>query len=384
MKRSIAKPSIACFDKAMVYLKSDGTVWGIGTNTNGIFGINPSSLASTNTWTQLPIDNVKKVFNINQGLYVVTNDGIAYYTGFPAKSRFTATYTTAAVNTFTSVNLKGVANVTYTTASNTVLFLTETGNVYYTGGGIESSTVLETKNTLTKATSLFDISTHVVGEVRVYHNETKNDGAYYDRFPVFISKDGRLLFRSTGTATFPSGFSFGKYGKFGEYTMSTQDDIHQISLVNGCDTFYTESASPGTAGYRDKYVAGVAVLLLKNNGDLYGGSTYDYRSSTNIHYSYNTDGYGVCGANTAKANAYSKLASDVKQYYFGGSGLVTVKNDGSVYVRGYNGYGALCTNDKSHKTGAFVKAQIDGVEAVSGYSNRYTVFLKKSGAVFVL
>ena len=375
MKESIGLGTIACFEKAMIYARSDGTLWAKGTNTNGIFGVPSSTMASASDWTQLAMSNVTKVFNIGQGLHVITRDKLAYYTGYPANSYYGCGYKTTATTTFTQVPLKGVEEIFGSRDS--VFYLTETGNVYYTTRyGVENSTGYEKHNTLTKATTLRDLArtcgtrtTYVSGKEFKITNSL-----------VFVSKDGRILSRALycnsggSTCNNISGDPLGSSNKrFGEYYVSTLKNVKQIYIKQA----YLDSSTTSSAAFRN--AAGIAVLL--HDGTLKTGcSRYHGNSGT-----ADPNSYTMFGAAADSTRSFSNLTTNVKQMSMPGDvSMVLLKNDGTVYVRGRNNTGHLCVNNNTDQTTGLVKAQIDNVEYISGYKSDYRVFLKKSGSVFVL
>ena len=374
MKQSIGLGTIACFEKAMIYARSDGTLWAKGENTNGIFGVPTSTMASASEWTQLAMSNVTKVFNIGGGLHVITRDKLAYYTGYPAKSYYGCGYKTTATTTFTQVPLKGVEEIFANLDS--VFYLTETGNVYYTTRyGVENSTGYEAHSTLTKATTLRDLA-RTCSTRRTYGGSSGG----ITNSTVFVSKDGRILTRAlycnTGgsTSNVISGDPLGSSSKrFGEYYVSTLKNVKQIYIKQA----YVDTSSNSNYHYRT--AAGIVVLL--HDGTLKTGcSRYSSSSGTADPNSYTM--FGVASGST---RTFSNLTTDVKQMSTpGGVSMVLLKNDGTVYVRGSNNTGHLCVNNKTDQTTELVKAQIDNVEYISGYSSTYRVFLKKSGSVFVL
>lgn len=102
--------AIACFSDGIAYLKPDGTVWAIGTNTNGRYGIPYSTTNRFNTWTKLGIDNVVDLYRVNTSLWLIRKDGtswLAGMTGANGSPDINADYTQG----FVEVGLRGVERV---------------------------------------------------------------------------------------------------------------------------------------------------------------------------------------------------------------------------------------------------------------------------------
>ena len=324
--------NVAVFTDGYAILKRDGTVWVMGKNIHGRFG--PTTVTEYTELTQSPlVEDVRSIFGIDTGMYYLLKDGTMWYAGFAAKSKFTAIYSTSATETLTQVPLKGVIRVMSNGDFDTVYFLTETGTVYCNGSSPSATNGSGRRTALNASVPVKCIYLHDI----INTTTTVRTASATTRYMVFLRADGRLLYESRGMHT-ESGYTIliNSGIRVEDYYVSTINNVKQFSMWNATYT-------PSNTTY-----GAPSALVLFRDGTLKGYVKW-YNSSNNPNTNY---GYGF-GNNTQ--NAYKTISTDVKSYTVGmvdGSKhyIYVIKNNGDLYVEGYNTYGRLGTNNATTVT----------------------------------
>lgn len=333
---------------SIVYLKSDGTVWAKGPNTNGRF--NATSVTSHDTFTKVPfIDNVRAIRMIFGGMYYIKNDGSAYYSGFAAKSPYTAKYSDNIVNTPTKVPLNNVADVLGDdNRFKAVLFITEEGEVYQNGYSVDPSNGVAIRTAINSTTG--PIKCPGLHDIKQFQLNRTTGGSTTYYYPVFLTNNGEIFAERVDSLHGKTDFTFltDSTRRHGVYIISTQTQVKKITL-------FSDSTSSKVG------------FMLKNNGTLYSYAA----SGRNAAY-----GNGV---NATGDKKFSSISTDVKDFTAGhisaNQYLFIIKNNGDVYAHGINTNGIIGTNTTT--TVAALTKVNDNCEAVVINEGTHAIFLKK-------
>ena len=109
-------------------------------------------------------------------------------------------------------------------------------------------------------------------------------------------------------------------------------------------------------------------MYINQSGDLYG-------------VGYNAQGQLGLG-DTSTRSEWTKIASNVKKVFAGGSSTFFIKQDGTLWATGSNSYGGLGFGDTVARN-EFEKVNITNVEKVASFGS-HTLILKTDGSVWAV
>jgi alpha-tubulin suppressor-like RCC1 family protein len=345
------------------FLKTDGTLWGMGYNGHGQLGKGDSS----NTLTPVQIaSNVKDAATGAITLYFVKNDGTAWACGYNGWGQYgvgTTTASTVPVQVMTGV--ESVAASYYTG-----VFVKTDGTAWTAGYNAHGQ--LGTGNTANSTTAIqvaSNVKAAAAAEYSLYL--LKNDGAVYAAGPNWYNNFGN------GTAT----------GSLSPILVTTgaasiTATIYGAAVVKTDGTLwvagYNHSYSLGVLGnnsYAQSWTqtaSGVASVSLGYNSSHHvktDGSLWAVGDDT---YSQLGDGYA------RQISTFSAVDDDVTQVAAQPSHLYYLRSDHTLWGSGRNGNGQLGLGDATPR-GEFTQLATSVDKVFAGRSN-YVAFFRKLDA----
>ena len=329
-------------------LKNDGTVWACGINNKGQLGLGDTT--NRNTFTQVNIDNVKKIITGHGNLFtfILKNDGTLWACGENVSGQLGLGDTTNR-STFTQVNIDNVKEIEVIIADHTVI-LKNDGTVWVCGENMMGHLGLgdtNNRNTFTQviiesgikkfvsdAYSSFIIDSnnelHVVG-----YNEFGNLGIHPIQLrKINITEVNKLIFpkeqRINGKVVINCNFESIGYRIF-------NDNIEILfsgdrAFVRGAD----DSGMFGSYGSINKNYFFETNKLedLLTNEPTVGQTHIAYTNDNKELYGMGDNEFGQLGlGHNNEVTEYVKLDENV-DHVLAIKNLTIIKKDGKYYVAG--------------------------------------------------
>ena len=342
---------IACKGNHTFILKNDGSLWACGDNQYGQLGLGDATKRTTFTLVTTNINNdVKQVACGNLGTYgftvILKNDGSVWSCGYNNQGQLglndtTQRYTFTKVTTNISNDVKQVA-----CGRQHTMILKNDGSLWSCGQNNYGQLGLSDTNYRTTFNKITTNINNDVKEIVCYSDHTfiiKNDGSVW---ACGYNNLGQLGLNDKTNRT-----------SFTQVTININNDVKQIA----CGEWHT--------------------MIVKNDGSL---------------WACGSSGYGVLGLNTNTnsgscittfTQVTTSINNDVKQVVCGGQSYncytYIIKNDGSLWVTGYNSMGVLGLNDTNNRT-SFTQVTTNinnNVKQIAcGYS--HAIILKNNGSLW--
>ncbi|MDB0438048.1 hypothetical protein C4R89_00665 [Clostridioides difficile] len=330
-------------------IKTDGTVWGTGNNSNGQLGI--GSKTSVTTFTKIGIDNVKEICGGVNHTAILKNDNTLWTSGASGKlgngeNRDLLNFTSVATD---------VKQVITGYSSTIIIKLDNTVWGCGTGSYMGTNNSNGTYYSFIKLEDLYDIK-YMLANAYVNYAVTNSNKIYFT---------GNNRDYTTGCKDFINDDYF--------YTWNGYKDSDYIGYnksINVGNTTYLlkEDGDYLIFNKGDKLAcSNQCTFILKNNGTLYG-------TGFNAYYEL---GLG----NSNKVTTFTYIAHGVKDIICGGNHIILIKYDGTVWGIGKNDYGQLGIGNYNNVS-KFYKINIDNVKQVSCGAN-YTAIIKNDGTLWV-
>ncbi len=294
-KNDIAFPALATTEYSSVALKSDGTVWTWGLNTNGELGLgdNLNRLAPT----KVDIDNVVRISVSTNHVLALRKDGTVYAWGLNTNGQLgTGDNTSSNIPVQVKANtesgyLENIKEIS--TATNMSMALDESGNVYTWGLNDYGQLGLGNKTSTNMPTILTEIS-----------NVTKIEGG--NKSAYAITDEGNVY-----------SWGYNSNGQLGDGTNTIRTSPVKVSNISGIIDI--------SASTTDQ------VLALKDDGTVWGWGYASLGALTDIGGSIpkqimDTDGTRMKGISSISSGYYASLV---------------ITDNGEVLAFGNNGYGEL-------------------------------------------
>ena len=357
------------FSESSFILKNDGTLWGCGLNSHGQLGLGDTNYRTTFTQIITNADNIKSVYCGRCHTFILKNDGILWGCGRNDYGQLGLGDTNNRT-TFTKIinNVKSV----YCGGYHTLILKNDNtlwgcGDNEYGQLGLGDKTY---RNTFTQITT----NTNNIKSVYCGHYHAlilKNDGTLWicgwnDYGQLGL---GDTVDRTTFTQITTTNISDIKSIYCGhEYTFMLKNN----GTLWGCgyntngalgfgDTDYRTTFTIigiNTNNIKSVYCGHYYTLILKNDGTLWGCGSNQY---------------GQLGlGDTSYRTLFTKIITninDIKLVYCGYQYAFILKNDGTLWACGYNGYGQLGLGDTSNRT-TFTQV-ITNTDNIKCFANDY-------------
>ena len=354
-------------DNNTLFLKGDGTVWGVGQNANGELGLGHNSTVST--LTQIPITNVISIAEGESHSLFVKSDGSVWGCGLNSNGELglgnsIKTMTPTEITTLTGKNIVHV-----TAGYRHSYFRDSDGNIYaagYNWNGQQGIGTYQTASSITahQITTLSNVTDMATG---VYHSIfVKNDGTIYG---LGTNTYGNLGFGNTTAAYVPT------------QAMTIQQTSGNFSATDADGDTLTYSA---TALHGTVTVSGTSWSYTPNSG---------YTGSDTITYSVN-DGNGGITTSTLQIVTYSDTSSNGSSnnspvaFDFNFNHLASsenhtffLKSDGTVLSTGYNVDGELGIGTATDQNSPTTAGSLSNIQKIASGSY-HTLFLDTDGNIW--
>ena len=293
--------SVYCSYYHTFILKNDGTLWACGCNDYGQLGLRDTNSRTTFTQVTANADNIKSVCCGGEYTVILKNDGTLWGTGHNGNGQLGLGDTTNRT-TFTQVTTNA-DNIKSVYCGNDYTFILENDGTSW-GCGKNDYGQLGLGDT-NHRTTFTQVTTNAndIKEIYCGYDYTlilKNDGTLWS---CGRNTDGQLGLGDTNSRTI-----------FTQITTNA-DDVKEI------------------------YCGGDHTFILKNDGTL---------------WSCGNNQFGQLGlGDTTNRTIFTQVttnADDIKQVYCGSAYTFILKNDGTLWGCGYNGYGRLGLGDTNYKT----------------------------------
>lgn len=326
-------------------LKENGDLFVTGNNDYGMLGLGMGACSYYNILrfsritdiNELDIKNIGYTSDTDICVYVLKNDGTVLIRGANRNSRFGIQNGLSFYDDFVQLPITDVKSICVN--YNNIYVLKNDGTVWVSGSQF-SSYGLGLSNGATYV-SVFTQLEAITDVKKIYVDD---QGSKY-----FLKNDGTI---------WGCGNNF--TGQLGIGNTDTQLNIVQANISD----------------VRDIFVGSREIIALKNDGTAWGAG-----NGTKL------------GINSSKLrnSTYKQVVSidsnEVKDIQISGGASYLLKNDGTVWVTGWNIYGALGSSQYSNKQEqlTFVQMNITDVKEIKTDAMQYSVlFLKNNGELFGL
>ena len=308
--------SIYCGDNHTIILKNDGTLWGTGYNYYGVLGLGDTSTRYTFTQITTNVNDIKSVYCGSRQTFILKNDGTLWGTGYNGNGELglgDTTHRTIFTKITTNAdNIKSISCGYYHTC-----MLKNDGTLW--GCGENSYGQLGLGKTTSTETIFTQITTKV-NDVKSVHCG--------GRFTLMLKNDGTL---------WTCGHN--GYGQLGLGDTSDRATFTQVTTnVDNIKSIYCGNY--------------YCSFILKNDGTLWGCG----------HNSYGEFGLGDSSTRTT-FTITSINTNGIKSIYCGYYHVSILKDNGTLWVCGYNGEGQLGLGDgKSRNVFTQVTTNVDNTK----------------------
>ena len=312
-------------------LKNDSTLWGCGAGSQ--LGLGDNNNRTTFTQITTNADNIKSVYCGYDHTFILKNDGTLWGYGNNLYGQLglgDKTNRTAFTQTTTNTDdIKQIYCGEYYT-----FILKNDGTLWGCGRNNEGQLGLGDTNYRTTFT-----------QVTTNADDVKSVccGAYHT---LILKNDGTLW-----------GCGYNEQGQLGLGDNTNRNTFTQV-------TTNADNVKSVYCGYYH-------TLILKNDGTLWGCGNNQYGQL----------GLGD-GGNRYTFTQITTNADDIKSVYCGGYHTLILKNDGTLWGCGYNGYGNLGLGDTTNRnTFTQVTTNADDIKEIC-FGNYHTIMLKNNGTLW--
>ena len=224
------------------FIKSDGSVWGLGKNTSGELGTDDELNFSTHIAKKLLIDDVSHFLRPsnaptdNSTLYMVKTNGDVYGCGFNGNNNLMLGTETTNYLIPQNLSIKSSEIVSICLTEHTTLILKTDGNVYATGDigidgvggqGLSESTLKSDLNKITHA-SIFWGLVEFTDIIQIYSNGKDAAVALKADGTVFTWGLGTDILAINDISTYTQGYNHPSVGR----TIPTKVNISNVKYVS--------------------------------------------------------------------------------------------------------------------------------------------------------
>lgn len=426
------KDVIACSSFTIV-LKNDGTLWGIGSNKNGVFGLGHSN--AMYRLLQLPINDVKciraKEYSNSASIYIVKNDGTLWVAGSNSSGQLGLGHKNN-IYTFTQVDIDNVKNVQC--GWNHVMVLKNDGTLWACGSNNSGQLGL---NSTTSVSVLTQVTTNIsdIKQIKCAGENSyivKNDGTlwiagrnwmgqlgmglnYKTNWLVFkqntvvsnvkeiIARDQSNIVITHNNEIYATGansyklFGLGHSNSIYTYTKLNISDFKQISLVSDTMLVLKNDGTvlgigcnyDGRLGLGHSNVLNSLTDLNLSNID-YICDSIDYSKNINLINNKNelincgTDYYGQLLRSSNEFGEFTKVSIPdnvtIKKFHTYGEASLFLGSDDKLYATGINSCGEFGNGDDYEGFNTFTSIMENVKDFCSGYYN--VLVVKNDGTVW--
>ena len=314
-------------------LKNDGTLWSCGANGDGELGLGDTNWRYTFTEITTNANDIKEIYCGWHYTFILKNDGTLWGCGRNDYSQL-GLGDNIDRNTFTQITTNADNIKSVYCGSEHTLILKNDGTLWGTGYNEYGQLGLGDN---TNRTAFTQITTNADDVKSVYC------GGYHT---FILEYDGTLW-----------GTGNNEYGQLGLGDRNYRTTFTQIT-TNANDI-------------KSVYCGRNHTLILKNDGTLWGCGQ---------------NNYGQLGlGDTNNRTTFTEIttnADDVKSVYCGYDHTIILKNDGTLWGTGYNGYGELGLGDSNNKTTfTQITTNTDNIKQIyCGWG--HTLILKNDGTLW--
>ncbi|MDI0267232.1 hypothetical protein QIW52_14705 [Clostridioides difficile] len=395
---------IECKGQSTVVLKNDGTVWGTGnaeaypTQNGNALGLG-SDFGIKLSFTKLPIENVSYIKTLNSRLFAIKTDGTVWATGYNSDGQL-GTGTTISVNTFTKI---GIDNVKEICGGSNHTAILKNDNTLWTSGAAGMVGSGDSRNLLT----FTSVATNVKQVVTGYANTMiiKLDNTVWGcGSGTYMGTGNTAIYNSFVKLEDLYDIKYMLANAYAFYAVTDNNQIYFIgnnrAYITGCKDFANDDFFYAWNGYRDTdYIGynksvnvGNTTYLLKEDGDYLifnegdklacsNQCTFILKSDGKLYGTGANSNYELGFTNNSKISTFSFIADGVKDIICGGYHTIAIKYDGTVWGAGKNNEGQLGLGHYNTIT-KFCKINIDNVKQISCGQN-CTAIVKNDGTLWV-
>ena len=365
-------------------LKNDGTLWECGTNNYGQLGLGDTNNRTTFTQVTTNADDIKEIHCGEDHTFILENDGTLWGCGYNAygqldlgdtSNRYTFTQITTNAD-----DIKSVYCGMYHT-----LILKNDGTLWGAGYNYHGQLGLGDTNSRTTFTQI-TTNTSDIKSVYCGYNHTfilKNDGTLWstgcnDRGQLGL---GDTTNRTTFTQVTTNTNDIKEIYCGGLHTFMLKNDgtlwgtgvnsEGELGLGDGTNRYTFTQVTTNADDIKEIYCGGGHTFILKNDGTLWG-------------IGYNLEGQLGLG-NTNHRYTFTQITTNtdnIKSIYCGYLHTIVLKNDGTLWGCGYNGYGQLGLGDTSNRT-TFTQITTNADDIKEVYCGwDHTLILKNDGTLW--
>ena len=328
---------ISCGYGHTLILKNDGSLWACGYNQHGQLGTGQNTTATAFARVIKNINNdVKELVCGSHNTFIIKNDGSLWGCGNGANYQFGNNSNSSNFYNFTQITTNINNDVKQIIAGNTcTLVIKNDGSLWGTGSNVNGELGLGS----TQAAYVF---TKLLSDVQIC--DCSHIGS------TFVLKNDGTIWVTGYNYSGQLGLGDTTYRKTFTQVTTNINNIKQISCGSGFTFILTNDGKLYSCGGN-------------NNGQLGLGDTTQRTTFTQVTTNINNDvKYVTCGSNHT----------------------FIIKNDGSVWACGNNGYGELGLGDKTARN-TFTKVTTNinnDVKQIACGRNCQTLMLKNDGSIW--
>ena len=312
--------SVYCSYNQTFVLKNDNTLWGCGLNSQGQLGLGDTNNRTTLTQITTNVDDIKSIYCGKEYIIILKNDGTLYGCGY-----------------------NGYGQLGLGDTSNRKVFTKITNNVKSIYCGYNHTLILKNDNTL------WGCGRNDYGQLGL-EKDTSNKTTFTQITinvnnikSIYCGNEYTIILKNDGTLW---GCGSNKWGQLGWGDTTNRTTITIIGINSG--------------NIKEVYPGGAHITILKNDGTLWGCGN-------------NNDGELGLG-DTSNRTTFTQITANtdnIKSIYGGYDHTLMLKNDGTLWVSGWNNYGQLGLGDTSNR---YTFTQITtNVNDVKCFANDYSL-----------
>ena len=318
---------IACGDRKVIFMKGDGSTWGMG---YGHFGVNGQAFYTRTGPIRLNLTGVRRLFAGGDDMF------------FLVDPKYITTTTTTTTSSTTSTTTQ---STTTTTGASTT---TTTGGTTTTTGATTTSTFATTTTTLPADVKSFATGANFYGALGLsdqYNRTNWNAWQTGTAVKQVVNTGNVTLLLKTDGALWMSGASYG------DTLAGLSGATFRQIVISGVSQIASVAAAPD------------AYFVVTSTGALYAVGN-------------NTAGrLGLGDTNNRTAFALVPGLTNVAAVSVGSLHTVALKADGTVWTTGSNVAGQLGLGDNNARSTFTQVTGLTGVQAVCAYADSTTVLL---------
>ena len=302
-------------------LKNDGTLWSCGYNTDGQLGLGDKTNKYAFTQATTNTDDIKSVYCGESYSLILKNDGTLWGCGSSSSGQLGLGDTNART-TFTQITTNTDDIKSVSCGKDYTFILKNDGTLWCTGYNAYGQLGLGDKN-----------SRYIFTQVTTNADDVKLVSCGYN-YTIILKNNGTLW-----------GCGRNDYGQLGLGDKTNRTTFTEITT--------------NVDDIKSVYCGSNHTLILKNDGTLWGCGCNDYGNL----------GLGDSASRTTFTQVTTN-ANNIKQVYCGAGHTLILKNDGTLWVCGYNDRGQLGLGKTSSKY-TFTQVTTNVVNDVKSLPNQY-------------